>query len=102
MLLINERLKPNKAPLPLSPHTTVTVDPSTLPVTPLGSVHDNFPFGPSTFTAPSAAIFTLTFAGSSMGFFPIRDIGLPNEREQFSAHVLFFGLAAAEDAFRRR
>src|SRR5947209_11883380 len=39
-----------------------------------GSVHCNFPLGPSTDTCPPLPTFTLTFSGISTAFFPIRDM----------------------------
>src|SRR4029079_1833987 len=39
-----------------------------------GSVHCNFPFGPSTDTCPPSPTFTLTLSGISTALFPIRDM----------------------------
>src|SRR5213596_1218259 len=39
-----------------------------------GSVHCNFPLGPSTDTCPPAPTFTLTLSGISTALFPIRDM----------------------------
>src|SRR5438874_10330749 len=59
-----------------------------------GSVHCNFPLGPSTDTCPPSPTFTLTLSGISTAFFPIRDMGLcfdkslPDVGQQFAADLL--------------
>jgi len=69
--------------------TTETRLSFTLAVMSRGSLQLNFPFGPSTETAPSLSMLTLTFSGISTALFPIRDIKLPNVGEQFAANLLF-------------
>jgi hypothetical protein len=39
-----------------------------------GSFQLSFPFGPSTDTAPSSPMLTLTLSGISISLFPIRDM----------------------------
>src|SRR5204862_7163416 len=64
-----------------------------------GSVHCNFPLGPSPDTCPPSPTFTLTLSGISTAFFPIRDMGLcfdkslqckslPDVGQQFAADLL--------------
>src|SRR5918996_5415490 len=65
-----------------------------------GSVHCNFPFGPSTDTCPPSLMFTLTLSGISTALFPIRDMSLlfgdglqrkslPDVGQQFATDLLF-------------
>ena len=59
-----------------------------------GNLQLSFPFGPSTETAPSLSMLTLTFSGISTALFPIRDINfLPNVGQQLAADFLLFGFA---------
>src|SRR5262249_60263055 len=64
-----------------------------------GSVHCNFPFGPSTDTCPPSPTFTLTLSGISTALFPIRDMEfvilyslqremLPDVGKHFAANLL--------------
>src|SRR6266436_3544706 len=78
--------------------TTETRLSFTLALISRGNLQLSFPFGPSTETAPSSSMLTLTFSGISTALFPIRDIKLPNVGEQFAANFLFLGLASGKNA----
>src|SRR6266699_1029201 len=74
----------------------------TLPLMSRGNLQLSFPFGPSTETAPSLSMLTLTLSGISTALFPIRDIKkLPNVGEQLAAHFLFLGFASRQHTARR-
>src|SRR4029453_4585654 len=75
-----------------------------------GSVHCNFPFGPSTDTCPPSPTFTLTLSGISTALFPIRDMefviflyngkSLPHVGQQFAANLLLSCFAPRQNASR--
>src|SRR5205814_9124602 len=71
-----------------------------------GSVHCNFPFGPSTDTCPPSPTFTLTLSGISTALLPLRDMvlqfgqPLPHEGQQLAADLLFSYFAPRSNASR--
>src|SRR5207237_9138830 len=92
---------------PFTPHVsssriTETRLSFTLPLMSRGNLQLSFPFGPSTETAPSLSMLTLTFSGISTALFPIRDINfLPNVGQQLAADFLLFGFAPRQNTARR-
>src|SRR5581483_11214714 len=91
-----------------------TCAPSTFAEIKFGSVHDNFPREPSTFTV-CPWMPTFTPDGISTGLRPSRDIGasffvfsttvviyksLPNVAEHFAAEFFLFGFLRRHHAFR--
>src|SRR6266568_308719 len=59
-----------------------------------GSFHSSFPLGPSTETAPSSAMWTLTLSGISTALFPIRDIKFTKRRQVLRRPPFAFSLRA--------
>src|SRR4051812_37859111 len=73
------------------------------PIPGMSSV-DRVPFGPLMVTALPLCLTSTPF-GSSIGFFPIRDMGtfsLPDLAEDFAADAALDGFVAGQDALRRR
>src|SRR6185295_16506851 len=66
----------------------------------VGTCCESSPSGPFTWTRP-AEIATLTEVGSSIGFFPIRLIALPDEAHDFAADSFLFRRAAGDEPLRR-
>src|ERR1043165_2412315 len=80
--------------------TTLSLISAPMPAT---TAVESVPFGPLTVRVlPSCP--TSTPFGSGIGFFPIRDMGLslPDLAEDLAADAALGGLAATEDALRRR
>src|SRR4030095_14743801 len=75
-----------------------------------GSVHCNFPLGPSTDTCPPSPTFTLTLSGISIALFPIRDMefvilcynvkSFPHVGQQLGADLLLSCFAPRQNASR--
>src|SRR5881275_2043878 len=77
---------------------------STFTPIPAMSAVDRLPFGPLMVTALPSCL-TSTPLGSSIGFFPIRDMerfSLPDLAEDFAAHAALDGFVPGQDALRRR
>src|SRR4051812_21925340 len=79
---------------------TTSTSPSWLTLISGWRSRDSVPFGPVTVTwRPSMA--TSTPAGTWIGSRPIRDIGLPDVRQDFAAELGLAGLGAGHDALTR-
>src|SRR5881398_708995 len=100
MFAINVRVRPCSArSSPRSVGRVTVIVPSSCAICMrCGTSWRSSPFGPETVTRPGSTE-TITPAGTSMGFFPIRLIVLlPDVAEDFAADALGLGGAARDDA----
>src|SRR5512142_15946 len=103
MFATSERVSPCRARC--SPRSvgrvTVISSPSCATVMSRWMRSESSPFGPCTRTTPGS-IVTVTPLGTGMGLRPMRDMRLPDLRDDLAADALLAGLVARHDTAGRR
>src|SRR3954466_10605018 len=103
MLATSERMSPCRARCPPRAGGRFATGSPSFCSTPMSRDlrSDSAPRGPVTWTTSGSTV-TVTPSGTGMGFLPIRDIALPDLRDDLAAHAGAPRLVAGHDATRCR